>query len=304
MAHKKTQQLTEYAFRLFCEPLRFKEVPEDDEDRDYRSLIKENYPLPFSSPKAEQIQQAAIDFYSINRDTEDDEYIENAIQNLESIYPFFNPKNPAEQKIRKKILERLWDFDEHTRPSDPSRRFGYLQRMVHDIKNNQGEFDHDPLFSSARRISYFMKEIPARKRLALLMEIDRKTINHARYDYTDQLAAIKQDYDKEKQSLAEEKIYDNQFRYDEIRSNILPQEKDPKERIKLYKELMHLIKDQDWSRKRKFQEKKTICNHLIKLYNQIGDIELADRMKDEKEKFIRASQIAETAARRKGYHNR
>ena len=63
--------------------------------------------------------------------------------------------------------------------------------MINEIPNvNDGAFDYNPLNIAARQTEYFMKNIPARERLTLLNKINTKTLNHERYDYSRQIAAL------------------------------------------------------------------------------------------------------------------
>ena len=146
-----------------------------------------------------------------------------------------------------------------------------------------------------------MKKISAKERYTLLLEIDKKTIDRRQYDYTYMKKRFSEEYEKEKQVLKYLQREKNQERYDQIRHDELPAAQDNKTKINLYKELLTLVNSQDWGRTRKFNEKKTIYNHLILLYQAENMPKEAEQASYEREKFINARNISREASRIKGY---
>ena len=132
-------------------------------------------------------------------------------------------------------------------------------------------------------------------------KINTKTLNHERYDYSRQIAALDNEcfiaMQEEKLELKE----NNQARYDQIRAHDLPKADTTAEKISLYNELLGLINSQDWGRGRKFSEKKTICNHLIDLYQQAGMIPEMERAKEDRDRYLNARNNCREAAKLKGY---
>lgn len=250
------------------------------------------------------LEDAAQGYYQINRDCDDDQLIKNSIEKLEKVLSHLKADSKENIKTRNQILNRMYDFDEQISPKSSERRFSLLEKMVRDIKQNNGEYDHDPLNSTARRIDYFMKDIPAKKRLSLLLQIKKKTIDHNRYDYTNLNTRLQAEYKKEMAQQAEDERLQKIDRYDQIRTEALPAALKPEEKISLYTELMGLIDVQDWSRGRKFAEKKTICNHLINLNTEIGNEEARKAAFTMRQKYINAGYNCQEAAKRKGYYNR
>ena len=146
-----------------------------------------------------------------------------------------------------------------------------------------------------------MKKIPARERLSLINKINAKTFDHQRYDYTHQLAELDKECFYAKQQEKLELKENAQARYEQIRTRNLPEAESTAEKISLYNELLGLIDSQDWGRGRKFSEKKTICNHLINLYQSAGMIPEMEKAKEQRDKYLNAHNICREAARLKGY---
>lgn len=247
------------------------------------------------------IEKTLSDRYKIDADCEDDNLMQETISGLNKILRNIPNNSPQNTKIRLEILEHLYNVYEQLLPGNQTSRFAILKKMVKEIKHNDGSFDHDPLNITARRIDYFMKKIPAKERYTLLLEIDKKTIDRRQYDYTYMKKRFSEEYEEEKQQLKYLQREKNQERYEQIRHDELPAAQDNKTKINLYKELLTLINSQDWGRTRKFNEKKTIYNHLILLYQAENMPREAEQAKYEREKFINARNISREASRIKGY---
>lgn len=248
------------------------------------------------------IEKTLSDRYKIDADCEDDDLMQETISGLNKILRNIPNNSPQNTKIRLEILEHLYNVYEQFLPGNQTSRFAILKKMIKEIKHNDGSFDHDPLNITARRIDYFMKKIPAKERYTLLLEIDKKTIDRRQYDYTYMKKRFSEEYEEEKQQLKYLQREKNQERYEQIRHDELPAAQDNKTKINLYKELLTLVNSQDWGRTRKFNEKKTIYNHLILLYQAENMPREAEQAKYEREKFINARNISQEASRIKGYN--
>ena len=248
------------------------------------------------------IEKTLSDRYKIDADCEDDDLMQEIISGLNKILRNIPNNSQQNTKIRLEILEHLYNVYEQLLPGNQTSRFAILKKMVKEIKHNDGSFDHDPLNITARRIDYFMKKIPAKERYTLLLEIDKKTIDRRQYDYTYMKKRFSEEYEEEKQQLKYLQREKNQERYEQIRHDELPAAQDNKTKINLYKELLTLVNSQDWGRTRKFNEKKTIYNHLILLYQAENMPREAEQAKYEREKFINACNISREASRIKGYN--
>lgn len=238
----------------------------------------------------------------INRDCEDNEAINQVIEDFYGVLAFIPKNNMRNLKIRQEIYSNLYDLDEQNNPSCQRNRFAILTQMINEIPNdNDGSFDYSPLNIAARQTEYFMKNIPARERLSLMTKINNKTLNHERYNYARQISELDKACFIAKQEEKLELKENNQARYDQIRAHDLPQAETTSEKIELYNELLGLINSQDWGRGRKFSEKKTICNHLINLYQSAGMIPEMERAKEDRDRYLNARNICREAARLKGY---
>lgn len=247
------------------------------------------------------IENTMADRYKIDADCNDDELMLKTAQNFQKILKKV-PNNGGENTIvRQEILNHLYSIYEQYSPGNQQIRFAILKQMVREIKHNDGSFDHNPLNITARRMEYFMRNMPIKERYALLLEIEKKTIDRTRYNYTYLKKLLSQEYEIEKNEQKQQERETNQQRYQQIRQTDLPSAQDNQTKIKLYKELLALIKDQEWGRTRKFNEKKTIYNHLIPLYQAEGMYEEAQKAKIERQRFIDASNASREAARIKGY---
>lgn len=120
------------------------------------------------------LEDAARGYYQISRDCEDEGFIKDTMEKLEQVLPLIKADNKQNFETRNKIFNRLYDLDEQLSPRAFDRRFSLLEKMVRDVKQNDGGYDHDPLNTTARRIDYFMNGISAQKRLALLWQIRKK----------------------------------------------------------------------------------------------------------------------------------
>ncbi len=265
------------------------------------ALMLPKIPQEYRS-KVAQIENVLNKRYQINRDCEDTEAINQVIENFHEVLTFIPKNNMRNLKIRQEIYSNLYDLDEQKNPTCQRNRFKILTQMINEIPNvNDGAFDYNPLNIAARQTEYFMKNIPARERLSLMNKINTKTLNHERYDYSRQIAALDNEcfiaMQEEKLELKE----NNQARYDQIRAHDLPKANTTAEKISLYNELLGLINSQDWGRGRKFSEKKTICNHLIGLYQQAGMIPEMERAKEDRDRYLNARNNCREAAKLKGY---
>lgn len=256
---------------------------------------------PKMKSKILQFEKAAEGFYQINNDCDNADYICEAMSHLRTSLKEFTPNNAIRINIRNVILNRLYDFSEQVGLSLPQPRFELLKTMVSDIKSNNGEYDHDPLNTTARRIAYSMKKISAKDRYSLLLAINQKTQDKQQYNYSRQLAEIRQEYEKERQEKRELERIQNQERYEQIRKQDFPAAKTNEEKIDLYNEMLGLINDQNWGRVKKFEEKTKIYNSLAELYLQTGDVEKRKHACMMRTKFQDAAYRGSEAARIKGY---
>ena len=258
--------------------------------------IPENY-----QKKVALVEQAINNRYKIDADCEDDELMLITYNKFKKILQFIPNDSKQNTTTRIGIYEHLYDIDEQRLPTSWNNRFEIVKKSVKDIKHNDGSFDHQPLNIIARQVQYFMKNIPAQKRYALLLEIKKKTIDTKAYDYNRQ---IKELYFEYKQDLAQQRAERqefNQIRYEQLREELnKPHTTDDK--IALYQELLTVINDQDFSRSRKFNEKKNIYYSLNYLYQQVGNTQEAQKAKEQYDKFLNARDKCREAARLKGYN--
>lgn len=247
-------------------------------------------------------ERAMTNRYKIDGDCQDDDLMFQVKNDLYKVLSFITDNSEKNTKARIAAYNHLYDIDEQQSPTYWENRFIFCQKMVQSIKSNQnGEFDHDPLNITARRIDYFMKSIDVNKRYALLSAIDKKTFNHNTYNYSEKLSALQQQCEKKQEQDKLWQLEAKRLRYEEIREYDLPQAPDAETQIKLYEELLTLVNSQDISRGRKFNEKKTIYNHLITLYKQTGNFEGEKQARMGYEKFLNARNICREATRIKGY---
>lgn len=253
--------------------------------------------------KVADVENAAAGVYAIHADCEDVVLMEKTLESLGRVLNDTpGNKNSVGLKIRMAVYDNMYNIYEQLLPGSAERRFHILQKMVREIKNNEaGAFDHNPLYITAKRIEYFMGGIPAQKRYALLLEINRKTADREKYDYRRRLETLAAEYKSEQAKQRLEKIEERQCRYEQIRSSDLPKAADNRTRISLYNELLGLINTQDWSRGRKFNEKKSVYNHLIPLYQAEGMYDEAFHAEAERDKFLNAGKICREAAKARGY---
>ncbi len=230
----------------------------------------------------------------------DEEFFVSTDRHLVEVLSHFKKDNPEEMRIRNKLYNLRYDVEEQLNPTVKVQRFNLLKQMVHNIKRNKGSFDHDPLNITAKRMEYFMKDIPVEERLSLLDMIIKKTKGSG-YNYSSYKSKLKQE--KAEQD-AENKYFekeDNQYRYEQIMKKELANASSNSERVELYKEALELVNDQDWSRSTKFQTKINICNSLISIYRQEGmTTELASVMR-ERDKFSKSLDNTKLYAAKKGY---
>lgn len=247
-------------------------------------------------------ERAMNNRYKINRDCQDDDLMSQAKSDFYKVLSFIVGNSEKSIKTRIAVYNHLYDIDEQQCPTYWENRFVFCKKMVQSVKNNQdGMFDHNPLNIAARRMDYFMKSIDVNKRHALLSAIDKKTFNHDKYDYSEKLSTLRQQCEKKQEQDKIWQLEDKRLRYEEIREYELPQAPDAQTQIELYEELLTLVNSQDISRGRKFNEKKTIYNHLISLYKQTGNLEGEKQARMGYEKFLNARNICREATRIKGY---
>lgn len=249
------------------------------------------------------IEKTMADRYAIDADCHDDQLMLQTVYNFKKILKNIPNDGGKNTVARQEILNHIYSIYEQYAPENKQIRFAVLKQKVKEIKQNDGSFDHNPLNISARRMEYFMSPIPAKERYALLLEIERKTVNHQQYDYTRLKKQLSEAYMQEKENAKYEKKMAAQYRYEQIRDDELPMADDNKSIIALYEELLNLVNHQDWGRQRKFNEKKSILNKLIPLYRAEGMFKEAEHAAKECDKFINARNICREAARIKGYGN-
>jgi len=250
------------------------------------------------------VENVAEKINAFSTDCDDETVLINSITEMKSVLPLFKTTDITDLKIRNRILGHVYDFYEQLYPASTQPRFKILQQMVRDIKVNDGSFDHDPLNLAARQTDYFMRKIDPEKRYALVLEINKKTINKQRFNYTDQLRRLAEETKEFQRQKNFEQRLQRQERYEQIRETELPAAEDNQTKISLYCELLSLMNSQDFSRSRKFNEKKTIYNHLIDLYQKENMHTELQQAYIERHKFANAGRIATEAARIKGYHQR
>ena len=250
------------------------------------------------------IKQQALDdimkkVYIIDRDCKDEEFMHKTIDGLNDVIALHNANNKKEMALRNKLLDHMYDIYEFINFYDKRSRFEVLKRMVKNVKSNDGSFDLDPLNIAARRINYFMKNIPADERYKLVLEIKRKTKNTTTYNYDEQIKNLSEEYQAFKWEQKYLQLEADLERYDEIRAQ-LQEKPDNKTQIALYNELLPLVNKQpEWGRGRKFAEKKTIYNHLSTLYRQEGMLDKALEAEALRDQFKKAKANADEATRLK-----
>lgn len=250
--------------------------------------------------KNEMLHDALKNIYAIDRDCEDEEFMRRTVRKVEKVIELFNAKNIAEMKIRNELLDYLYDLHEYLTPHSACNRFEIIKRIVKNISSNNGDFDHNPLNIAARRMEYFMKSIPVNERYKLALEIKRKTKDSKTYNYDRFIHNLAQEYEVFKVDQKYQEHLEKLERYDEIR-NLLSANPDNKTQIELFNELLPLVNEQEWGRTRKFGEKKTIYNHLARLYRTEGMLPESSEAEAQCEQFRKAGKHSEIAATIKGY---
>ena len=275
----------------------FKDLPRE------QCIIKllNNIP-PAYREKIALTERAMTNRYKIDGDCQDDDLMFQVKADLYKVLSFITGNSEKNIKSRIAVYNHLYNIDEQQSPTYWENRFIFCKKMVQSVKNNQdGRFDHNPLNITARRMDYFMKSIDVNKRYALLSAIDKKTCNHDTYNYSEKLSTLQQQCENKQEQDKLWQLEAKRLRYEEIREYDLPQAPDAETQIKLYEELLTLVNSQDISRGRKFNEKKTIYNHLIALYKQTGNLEGEKQARMGYEKFLNARNICREATRIKGY---
>lgn len=275
----------------------FKDLPRE------QCIIKllNNIP-PAYREKIALTERAMTNRYKIDGDCQDDDLMFQVKADLYKVLSFITGNSEKNIKSRIAVYNHLYNIDEQQSPTYWENRFIFCKKMVQSVKNNQdGRFDHNPLNIAARRMDYFMKSIDVKKRYALLSAIDKKTCNHDTYNYSEKLSTLQQQCENKQEQDKLWQLEAKRLRYEEIREYDLPQAPDAETQIKLYEELLTLVNSQDISRGRKFNEKKTIYNHLIALYKQTGNLEGEKQARMGYEKFLNARNICREATRIKGY---
>lgn len=239
------------------------------------------------------------DIYNITADCEDQKFMTATLDRIEKALTLFKHKTDEDMSIRNQLFDYMYHVTEIMYPESHRRRFDVLKRMVRNIQSNSGKYDHHPLNIAARYTS-LMTTIPADERYKLILEINKKTIDHKTYNYTYDIQKISDDYKKWKKTEAYNKREKNVERYEEIRAELM-QNPDNQTQIKLYQELLPLVNSNDWPRLRKLGEKKTIYNHLIRLYRDEGMLPQMYEAEAMREKFVQAAQNTINAAIVKGF---
>ncbi len=248
--------------------------------------------------KEQALDDVIKNVYAIDRDCEDDAFMQKTIDKLNDVIALYDANNKKEMTLRNKLLDYMYDVYECMNFDDKRSRFDVLKRMVKNVKSNDGSFDLDPLNIAARRINYFMKNIPADERYKLVLEIKRKTKDGNSYNYDEQIKKLSKEYEALKLEQKYLQLEADLERYDEIRAQ-LKKQPDNKTQIVFYNELLPLVNKQPWGRRRKFAEKKTIYNHLSTLYRAEGMIEQALKAEVKRDKFKKAKANADEATRKK-----
>lgn len=251
--------------------------------------------------KVALIERAMRNRYKIDADCKDENLMWQTYLNFKQILDILPNDSVKNTQTRIGIYDHMYSINEQLVPDNCNLRFEIVKKSVREIKNNDGRFDHNPLNIIARQVQYFMRSIPAQRRYALLLEIKRKTHDQSAYDYTLQIADLHDEYRKETLRNRYETREYNQDRYEQIRNKELPQASNDEDKIKLYNELLGLINSQDFSRGRKFNEKKSTYHKLSELYKNTGNIAAAQEAQAHYEKFANARKICREAARIKGY---
>lgn len=231
----------------------------------------------------------------------DEEFLNNTDVCTIAALGLFKKNNKIQTSIKIKLHDLRFDIDEILNPESRINRFNILKKMVSEVKENDGSFDHNPLNISAKRMQFFMKSIPAKERLSLLNSIIKKTKNSKAYDYS----AFKKELETQKANddLQEkfEKREENQARYEDILQKELPQARTNKQKIALYEEAMALVSYQDWGRTKKFKTKIGFCNNLVFLYKAEGMENKAMETRAKRDSLEKACSNTEIAAAKKGY---
>ncbi|MBQ8869988.1 MAG: hypothetical protein IJ019_01270 [Alphaproteobacteria bacterium] len=214
----------------------------------------------------------------------DETFFYKTEKDIKSVLSLFQKDNIEEVKIRLELHNLRYDIDEQLNPNSRYNRFQILKQIVKETKHNDGQFDHNPLNITAKRMEYFMKSMPVDERLTLLDSIIKKTRNKDAYDYMKYKSTLKKeklDKDKENKLLDQE---EKQYRYDQIMQTELREAPNNQEKIKLCKEALNLVRYKEWGRAKKFQAKIRIYDSLVSLY-------LSEGMQKEYEdaKYIRQS---------------
>jgi hypothetical protein len=246
------------------------------------------------------LEQAAQGYnaFSIDRD---EEWIKNSQNDLEEVVSRF-PVSGQGLQVRLAVYDRLYDFEEKVHPAGQEYRFELLKKAVHDIRDNSdGMFDYRLNFM-ARRIDYFLRKIPAKQRLNLITKIDEKTKDKKRYNYKPLINKLKNEAATERYRDREQVRADNRVKYASADSK-LPNAHTPEEKIELYKEMLSLVDSQNWTRTRKYEQKKKICTSLANLYQQTGQEEERKKICQYRTKCDNAQYRTVEAARKKGYYN-
>ena len=257
----------------------FKDLPRE------QCIIKllNNIP-PAYREKVALTERAMNNRYKIDGDCQDDDLMFQVKADLYKVLSFITGNSEKNIKSRIAVYNHLYNIDEQQSPTYWENRFIFCKKMV-----------------QARRMDYFMKSIDVNKRYALLSAIDKKTCNHDTYNYSEKLSTLQQQCENKQEQDKLWQLEAKRLRYEEIREYDLPQAPDAETQIKLYEELLTLVNSQDISRGRKFNEKKTIYNHLITLYKQTGNLEGEKQARMGYEKFLNARNICREATRIKGY---
>ena len=248
----------------------------------------------------EAIELLKADLQEFSTDCDESFFERTRVHTLD-VLKIFNKPNLPETRIRNELYNLQYDILECLNPEDKRARFQIMKKRVANIKENNGEFDHDPLNIDAKRMQFFMRSMPIDERLKLLNAIMKKTKNKTAYNYTSLQKAYEQEkyiHDQEQKIIKKE---EKQSRYDAIMKTEIHNAKNNKEKIDLYNEAMGLVSSQDWGRVKKFEAKISICDKLIPLYYAEGMQKEALHLAKKRKAYAVASNNSQTAAMKKGY---
>jgi hypothetical protein len=185
-------------------------------------------------------------------------------------------------------------MDKRLRPDSADTRLEILTKMVQDVKKNSGEYDHDPLATSAFRLQYECATADKKKSYALAMRIQGKIFDKVRYNYKPLIGQLKSE-------AAQAQAEQDRARYDELTHIDIQSLPTVQEQIDVYREMIELVNAQQWGRCRKFETKAAYCEKMVPLLKQTGQQEEYGKYFQLMNKLKKAAKAAHEAARIKGY---